>query len=70
MFSILLKQIKCEISPCLTILLNQCRTTGIFPEKFKIAKIIPILEKKKSVYDWTSCNNMSFNAQKFPIYMF
>ena len=38
MFSIILKQIKCEISPCLTILLNQCMATGIFPEKLKIAK--------------------------------
>ena len=42
LFSILLKQIKCEISPYLTLLLNQCLTTSIFPEKLKIAKIIPI----------------------------
>ena len=41
----LLKQIKCEISPYLTLLLNQCLTTGIFPEKLKIAKIIPIFKK-------------------------
>ena len=40
MFSILLEQIKCEICPCLTILLNQCMNTGIFPEKFKITKIL------------------------------
>ena len=42
LFSILLKQIKCEIFPYLTLLLNPCLTTGIFPEKLKIAKIIPI----------------------------
>ena len=29
----------------LTILLNQCMTIGIFPEKLKIAKSIPIFKK-------------------------
>ena len=45
LFYILLKQIKCEISPYVTLLLNQCLTTGIFPEKLKIAKNLPIFKK-------------------------
>ena len=38
----LLKQIVSGISKPLTILINQVLNTGIFPDKLKIAKIIPI----------------------------
>ena len=41
----LLKLIKNPILPCLTILINQSLTTGIFPDKFKIAKISPLIKK-------------------------
>ena len=41
----LLKLIKTEISPSLTILINQSLATGIFPDKFKIAKITPLIKK-------------------------
>ena len=37
----ILKAINIDISPCLTILINQSLATGIFPDKLKIAKIIP-----------------------------
>ena len=51
MFSILLKQIKCEISPCLTILLNQCMTSGIFHEKLKkLPKLYQSLKKEMQKY--------------------
>ena len=39
---VLLKYIKHEISKPVTLILNQCLTTGIFPDKFKIAKVVPI----------------------------
>ena len=38
----LLKQIKNEIIKPLTLIINQTLNTGIYPEKLKIAKIIPI----------------------------
>ena len=37
----ILRAINIDISPCLTILINQSLATGIFPDKLKIAKIIP-----------------------------
>ena len=44
----LLKVIKCNISKSLTIIINQMLTTGIFPNAFKVAKIIPIFKKGDS----------------------
>ena len=41
----LLKDIKYLISKPLTMIINQCLETGIFPSKLKIAKVIPILKK-------------------------
>ena len=39
---VLLKYIKHEISKPVTLILKQCLTTGIFPDKLKIAKVVPI----------------------------
>ena len=41
----LLKLIKNEISKPITLIVNQCLTTGIFPTAFKIAKVKPIYKK-------------------------
>ena len=41
----LLKQIKTEVSPSITLIINQCLTTGIFPNKLKIAKVVPVFKK-------------------------
>jgi hypothetical protein len=41
----LLKNIKSEISPCLTILINQSIEKGIFPDRLKCARIMPIFKK-------------------------
>ena len=41
----LLKLIKDPILPSLTVLINQSLATGIFPDKFKIAKITPLIKK-------------------------
>ena len=41
-YPVLLKYIKHEISKPVTLILNQCLTTGIFPDKLKIAKVVPI----------------------------
>ena len=46
----LIKAIKTEIIPALTCIFNQSLNTGIFPEKLKIAKVIPI-HKKGSLND-------------------
>ena len=39
------KLIKNEISKPITLIINQCLTTGIFPTAFKIAKVKPIYQK-------------------------
>ena len=39
---VLLKYIKHEIGKPVTLILNQCLTTGIFPDKLKIANVVPI----------------------------
>ena len=41
----LLIQIKTEISPSITLIVNQCLTTDIFPNKLKIAKVVQCLKK-------------------------
>ena len=40
-----LKCIAHEIFECLTLIINQTKTTGIFPENLKIAKVVPIYKK-------------------------
>lgn len=35
-----------SLAPCLTILINQSLCTGIFPEKLKLAKVIPLFKNK------------------------
>ena len=41
----MLKQIKYDISSSITLIINQSLTSGIFPERLKIAKVIPIYKK-------------------------
>ena len=43
---VLLKHIKHEISKPVTLILNQCLATGIFPDKLKIAKVVPIYKSE------------------------
>ena len=43
----LLKFIKDVITPTITLIINQSITTGIFPDKLKISKIIPIYKKNE-----------------------
>ena len=32
----------CEISPCITLKINQCFSSGIFPNKLTMARVLPI----------------------------
>ena len=43
--TILLKKIIPEIKAPLTIIINQTLKTGIFPDKLKIAKVLPLFKK-------------------------
>ena len=45
MSSEFLKQIKTSIIKPLTLVINQIFNTGIFPDKLKIAKVVPIFKK-------------------------
>ena len=48
----LLKDIKYIISKPLTLIINQCLETGIFPSKLKVAKVIPILKRgDETIFD-------------------
>ena len=44
----LLKVIKASIGPSLTIIVNQMLTTTIFPDAFKLSKVIPLFKKGDS----------------------
>ena len=44
----LLKLIGNAISKSITLIINQSLTTGIFPDRLKIAKVIPIFKKDRS----------------------
>ncbi len=54
----LLKSIKTTIIKPITIIINQMINTGIFPDKLKIAKIIPIFEKDDES-QFTNCRPIS-----------
>ena len=41
----LLKQIKHELCPTSSMIINQSLVTGVFPDKLKIAKVVPIYKK-------------------------
>ena len=43
--TVALKYIANEISECLTLIINQSIIRGIFPDQFKIAKVVPIFKK-------------------------
>ena len=44
--SIILKEVRDEIAPILTIAINQSLTHGIFPSELKIAKVLPLFKDK------------------------
>ena len=41
--------LKFELSKSLTLITNQMVTTGVFPDSFKISKIIPLFKKGDSL---------------------
>jgi hypothetical protein len=43
----LIKMLKEVILPFLTLIINQCIETGIFPDKLKMAKVIPLFKKNE-----------------------
>ena len=43
--AITLKSIANEICECITLIINQSITTGIFPDQLKVAKVVPIFNK-------------------------
>ena len=51
--TVLLKFIANDIISILTLIINQSLTTGIFPDKLKIAKIKPIYKKTILIYQTT-----------------
>ena len=44
--STVLKYISKEISECITLIVNQSIVTGIYPDKLKVAKVVPIFKKE------------------------
>ena len=54
----LLKLIKNEICESVTLIINQSLTTGIFPNKLKIAKVIPLF-KKGDIYTFKNYRPIS-----------
>lgn len=49
----IIKMIPIELSKCLALIINQTLTTGIYPTRLKIAKIIPIYKKESKL----NCQN-------------
>lgn len=45
----IMKLIKHEISDCITLIVNQSITTGVYPDRLKLAKIVPIHKKGDTV---------------------
>ena len=49
--SMLLKDIRVVIPPTLSVIINQSLCTGVFPDKLKIAKVIPLFKKRRQIFD-------------------
>jgi hypothetical protein len=49
MSTVFLKNIKMELCDILKTMVNQCLVTGIFPDKLKVARVIPIYKKDERV---------------------
>ena len=47
--STVLKYISNEISECITLIVNQSIMTGIYPDKLKVAKVVPIFKKENKL---------------------
>ena len=54
----LFKLIKNEICESVTLIINQSLTTGIFPNKLKIAKVMPLF-KKGDIYTFDNYRPIS-----------
>ena len=50
--SVIIKQIRNELAPILTIAINQSLTSGIFPSTLKVAKVIPLFKNKGEPTDF------------------
>ena len=57
--AITLKSIANEICECITLIINQSITTGIFPDQLKVAKVVPIFKKN---------DQSDIKRKKFPFY--
>ena len=55
-------------APCLSILVNQSLHTGIFPDKLKIAKVIPLFKEKGDDFDFENYRPISLLSVLSKIY--
>ena len=63
----LLKEIKHELIKPVTSITNQCILTGVFPDKLKIAKVIPIHKKDDKTQLENYRSNLFFTSYLFSI---
>ena len=66
----LLKSIKGEISKSLTIIINQCLETGIFPDALKVAKVKPLHKKGDSFNNYRPISLLPTISKIFERVMF
>ena len=57
-----IKRMLDTITPSLTHSINLSLSTGIFPDRLKIAKVIPLF--KKVEHKWLNINKLSLNVSK------
>jgi len=55
----MLKMVSTEVAPALSVLINSSLTSGVYPELFKQAKVIPLYKKKGSNKDKTNYRPVS-----------
>ena len=58
--SLVLKSVKPVLTKSLTLITNQILTTGVFPDKLKTAKVIPISKKVTKPYSATTGQYQSY----------
>ena len=68
----LLKLVNDDISSCITLIINQSLTTGIFPDKLKIAKVTPVYKKcdKKLINNYRPISVLPVISKDFETVIF
>ena len=66
----LLKLVNDDISSCITLIINQSLSTGIFPDKLKIAEVTPVYKKYDKKHNYRPISVLPVISKVFETVIF